>query len=276
MGLRTGGVRKAKVNIQGLPKNLMNVDLNQINAQIGQNAVLSGERSNSSINLTPNPIVQDFYPDDQVIRPDLIEGDDVPFIGNRTPGLGTPEFAPTPPTTKYASAATAKAYRDEQLRLQEVGAAADIASGVMKGLGGVINAQSKYSQTVNRNNFNIQLAEMQSLNIAADSAGRQLKEQTKGKSRGQDAQLSAVAQGQSASGDLALTAMSNEDVYAAENMMNIELNSMRQIFGLESQKRMFESNSRVAKINRDLEMAQAIVEGGTQVGMGIAGLPGRS
>jgi len=163
---------------------------------------------------------------------------------------------------------------EESKRLQTIGASADMAAGVMKAVGGVINANSKYSQTINRNNFNLQMAEIQSLQIASDTRSKMLKEQTKGVARGQNAQLAAVAQGQAAGGDLATTAMSNEEVYAAENMMALEINSMRQIFGIETQKRMIESSSRMAEISRDMEVTQAISGGAMDVGMGALQLPG--
>jgi len=157
--------------------------------------------------------------------------------------------------------------------LQKVGAQADIAAGVLKSIGGVINANSKYSQISNRNSFNIQMAEIQEMQVASDTQTRILREGTKGKARGQNAQLAAVAQGQSANGDLARTAMSNEDVYAAENQMAIEINSARQIFGLQTQERQLRSDTSMAEINRDLEMSQAIAGGALDIGMGFSRMP---
>ena len=210
----------------------------------------------------------------EILQQDTInlEGDLTPRP-SRSPGLSTPEYAAdiTGPTNKFD---TSSPYEKEKIRLQKVGAQAEIASGVIKTLGGVINAQSKYSQTVSKNNFNIQMAQIQADNVVADVHAKMLKEQTKGISRGQSAQLAAVAQGQSAGGDLAQTAMSNEAVYAAENMMNMEINSMRQVFGLESQQRQLESSSRIAGINKDLEMSQAIAGGALDIGLGYAQLPG--
>ena len=132
-------------------------------------------------------------------------------------------------------------YTDE-LAQRKAGAALDATAGVLKAIGGVINANSKYSSVISQNNFNIQQAQTQALQLASVTHSRMLKEQTNGKARGQDALIAAVAQGQSAGGDLAQTAVSNEDVYAAENMMNLEINSMRQVFGLESQQRQLQAS----------------------------------
>lgn len=149
----------------------------------------------------------------------------------------------------------------QEAKDRKTAAAFEATAGVVKAIGGVMNANSKYSSIIGQNNFNIQQSKNQALMVAADTKRQMLKEQTKGKARGQEALIAAVAQGQAAGGDLAQTAISNEDVYAAENMMAMEINAMRQIFGLETQQRQIESSGRMAEINRDLEEAQAIAGG---------------
>lgn len=158
-------------------------------------------------------------------------------------------------------AAGQKAEAEQIAMDRKTGAALEATAGVIRAIGGVINANSKYSSVIGQNNFDIQQSKNQALMVASDVHRQILKEQTKGKSRGQEALIAAVAQGQAASGDLAQTAISNEDVYAAENMMAMEINSMRQVFGLETQQRQLEASSRIAEINRDLEVAQAVAGG---------------
>lgn len=160
----------------------------------------------------------------------------------------------------------------ESRRLEKGAAAARATSGILKATGAVINANAKYEQTAANNAFAIQQAQQQSLAVASQAHYKMLKEETKGKARGQSAMISAVAQGQAAGGDLAKTAISNEDVYAAEQSMILEINAMRQVFGLETQQRQLEHDTRMADINRDSEISQAIIGGFADVGMAGAGV----
>lgn len=170
-------------------------------------------------------------------------------------------------TEQYATVIP-DANRDKDLSNEIAGV--KTAGSLVSAAGGIINANSKYSQITSQNNFNIHMAEIQAEQVQSSSKFNQLREQTKGESRANQSRLSAVAQGQSARGDLANTAASNEDVYAAQNMMNMEINSMRQIFGLQSKVRMMQSENAAAEINRDAEMAHAIIGGVTGVATAYA------
>jgi len=282
MATNTSGVRKVKLRgpIQGPSSSLQNVDLNQLNAQIGQGATADESYYGRTGNLTPRPLQEEVYQNPSLSNAPMDLSGDLAFRGSRKPGISTPEFdperGPTGPTEGVSTVAANKQYladSAEAKRLQKAGASADIAAGVIKAVGGVINAYAAYSATVDRNNFNIQMAEQQAMNVTSSSRAAMLREQTKGKSRAGNAQLAAVARGQAAGGDLAQTAMSNEEVYAAENMMNMEINAMRQNFGIESQIRQIQSSSNIAEINRDLAVSQAIIGGGMQIAGGAASMP---
>lgn len=160
---------------------------------------------------------------------------------------------------------------DKQKAKNEQMAYAGAAISVIKATGGVINANSKYAQTVNQNNFNIQQAELETMRMESDAQRQMLQEQTKGEAKGDRALLSAIARGQSAGGDLAQRAVKTQSVIAAQNRMVIEINSMRQIFNMQSQIRMLESENNMAKINRDLEVSQAITSGVMGAGMSMMG-----
>jgi hypothetical protein len=135
------------------------------------------------------------------------------------------------------------------------------ASSLITAAGGVINAQSKYRQAVDQNNYNIELANNQIKEVMSDAARLKLRTQTKGVEAGNDALLAAIAQGQAVNSDMANKAVTNELMYAAQNMMNIEINSIRSVYNIQSQINSLNSASRIAGINRDLEQTQAIFEG---------------
>lgn len=135
------------------------------------------------------------------------------------------------------------------------------AGAILKATGGIINAQSKYKQITNQNTFNMHMAEIQEAQVMSSSAFAQLREQTKGKARAGSARIAAVGQGQDANGDLANTASSAEEVYAAQNMMNMQINTMRQIFGIQSQERMYQYQNQLAKISRDEEIFHSVLSG---------------
>lgn len=152
--------------------------------------------------------------------------------------------------------------KDEEFKkMQNKTAGIKTASALITAAGGVINAQSKYNQSTNQNNYNIELANNQIKEVMSDAARLKLRTQTKGVEAGNDALLAAIAQGQSVQGDMANKAVANELMFAAQNMMNIEINSIRSVFNIESQINSLNSASNVAGINRDLERNQAIFEG---------------
>jgi len=140
---------------------------------------------------------------------------------------------------------------------------ARMGAAALKTAGGVINAVSAHTNYVNANSMKIYQAQLQQNYIKADAARAILREGTKATDRKGQALISAVAQGQSASGDLAQTAMSNEDVYAAQNAMNIEINAMRAIYGQQAEILNIESNNRLSKINRNASIANSIIGGAT-------------
>lgn len=174
---------------------------------------------------------------------------------------------PEAPIVKTDTGEAVRKGLEESRRIEKGAAAARATAAILRATGSVINANAKYQQTAANNAFAIQQAQQQALVVASQAQYKMLREQTKGKARGQSAMISAVAQGQAAGGDIAQTAISNEDVYAAEQSMMIEINAMRQVFGLETQQRVLESDIRMAEINRDLEVSQAIVGGVADVGM---------
>lgn len=131
--------------------------------------------------------------------------------------------------------------------------------GAMEAIGGIINAQATFNQFDSQTRLGIQLAQEQARQIHSNAQFDSLREQTKGQSRGDRARLAAAAQGQSARGDLANTMASNEEVASAQNMMIIELNAMRQVFGIEKKISMAESNVRIAKTNRDTQMVNSVL-----------------
>lgn len=139
-------------------------------------------------------------------------------------------------------------------------------------IGGIINAQAKYTNYVSSNNMKIYQAQLQQNYIRAEAARASLRQGNLAADRKGQALLNAVAQGQSATGDLAQTAMSNEDVYAAQNVMNIEINAMRSIYGMEREIATLNSNSRLARLERNQSIANSIMGGATSAASAMAGV----
>lgn len=191
---------------------------------------------------------------------------------SRTPGLSTPEYVKEPASPLDLIAADVKSMNAREEKLLKMKAGLSISSGVVEAVGGYINAEAKYQNKKFENDTNIQLAQEQAHNVVAESKFKMLREQTKGSARAGSAKLAAVAQGQSASGDMALTSASNEEIFAAQNMMNIEVNAMREVFNLESQQRRYESSTRMAEINADREKADSIISGLGKIGVGYYNL----
>jgi len=141
----------------------------------------------------------------------------------------------------------------------------------IEAIGGVINASVKHANFVSENNMKIYQAQQQENFVRADAARAILREGNKATERKGQALISAIAQGQSASGDLAQTAMSNEDVFAAQQAMNIEINSMRAIYGLQSEQINMQTNNRLSRINRNASIAQSIIGGVSKAAVGYYG-----
>ncbi|HET8686482.1 MAG TPA: hypothetical protein VFM18_07435 [Methanosarcina sp.] len=282
----TSGVRSGWDDPALTDANGTSYSYNQLNSLIGQGAYTpGGERTgthidpldpqslNQDVNLFPRDwssgtidprAVQQEYPINNTVNPDAMD-----LEGTLKGPQGTYK-GPTDPMQQFTNAYLDNSQQDAERNNRIMYARG--ASALLKMTGGIINANSKYSQITSQNNFNIHMAEIQALNVASTSASAQLKEQTKGQSRAGDARLAAVAQGQSANGDLANTQASNEEVYAAQNAMNIQINSMRTIFGIQSQERQLQYSNQIAGINRDLEISHAIVSAGSEIAQGAAGM----
>lgn len=212
----------------------------------------------------------------QAIKDDVIQSDPIDLEGDlHTQAVQTPAAAPqqvvipdvvvppkpsAPLKTDYINPDFKKYTDDKAARTNKINALRAGAA-LLKATGGIINAESKYAQTKSQNNFNIQMADQQIMQVASEAKFAALREDVKGKGRANDALISAVGQGQSASGDFANKAVSSEEVYAAQNMMAIEINSMRKVFGIQSQIRQLQTNNEIAKQNRNTEMADSVLQG---------------
>lgn len=252
MGLRTSGVKKVK--IYGPPKSLMNPTAEQLMME--------------DINIEAN---QRPYSRGQVSTPNLAIND-----SNRLSGISVPtpqEEREIKNTESLANISQQITQTNEQaLKDRKLSVAAGMGAGALKAIGGVLNANARYSSIVGENNFNYQMAETEALRVASDLQTQLLREQTKGKYRGQEALLAAVAQGQSPTGDLATRAVNAEDVYAAENMMIQEINAAREIFGIESQQRRYLAENAQAETQRDFDVFNSVLGGVADIGMAGIGL----
>lgn len=178
---------------------------------------------------------------------------------NPIPQTVAPIPGPTEQTERFASGVktTTDSVLTDSERVGYRGAAA-----ALRASGGVVNAISKYQQTVDRNTFNIQMAEIQTLQVVSETQRDILREQTKGKARSGQALISSIAQGQGVTSDYTQRAINAEDVYTAQNMMMLEINGARAAYNLEQQQIALRSENRTAAINRDLEIMNSIVSAG--------------
>lgn len=264
MGLRTSGVSTSASRSRRIP----GAQLTKSDFQSGRTTPYTSKASlfdypndptapfeqSISFNEDPNDVIN-------------VEGE-IPRTPSRIPGLSTPEIAveqPKPVANVDVSTADAvKELRKANERIEQANKAG-LGLAVLRTGTELINAQYKYVSTVNQNQANIMQAYQTIGEVESAGATAQLKEQTKGQVRGGQARLSAVARGQDAYGDIANTAASNEEVYAAQNRLNIQLNTMRQAFGLETQVRQLELDSQLAERERNMQMASALGQGAISI-----------
>lgn len=251
MGLRTSGVKKVK--IYGPPKSLMNPPADQM---------IHSPEIDIVGRLAP-------YAKGEISTPNIAINDQ-----NRSPiPLSPQEQREIKNTESLSNISQQITQTNEQaLKDRKLSVAAGMGAGALKAIGGVLNANARYSSIVGENNFNYQMAETEALRVASDLQTQLLREQTKGKYRGQEALLAAVAQGQSPTGDLATRAVNAEDVYAAENMMIQEINAAREIFGIESQQRRYLAENAQAETQRDSDVFNSVLGGVADIGMAGIGL----
>ncbi len=198
-----------------------------------------------------------------------IEGTFSPGNISRSPGLGDPTFAeasrspgilgdpqvennPNPNMQKEKDT-LAKAAKDLENTKN-----ARVALQYLKDGSDMVNAYYKYQSVKVDNNANILAANKALMELESDAAYAKLREQTKGQSRASNAMMSAVARGQSASGDIAATSANIEEVYALQQMALIDVNAMRQAIGLENQIIQLGTSTTMARYQRNASMASSL------------------
>ena len=266
MGLRgsrtfavRGGSRSPAVSNEELFNN--NIDIGGLVSFPG------GEYSNTSRGLYPraSEVPSESYP-----QPDI----DItaPYVDETIGTISTlpPTGAPKPDAVDLDLDGVDSSYPKDPEATNNARNARMGAAGI-EAIGGVINASVKHANFVSENNMKIYQAQQQENFVRADAARAILREGNKATDRKGQALISAIAQGQSASGDLAQTAMSNEDVFAAQQAMNIEINSMRAIYGLQSEQINMQTNNRLSRINRNASIAQSIIGGVSKAAVGYYG-----
>lgn len=126
---------------------------------------------------------------------------------------------------------------------------------------GILNAQIEFSQIESKGKTNIMLANAQfneSLNIGRQQA---LRAETQGFARGEQAVLSAVAQGQDASGGIAQSAQLAEETLGILNAAQIENNAIRQAYGFKQEAALTQHDINLAEINRNAQIATSALSG---------------
>lgn len=126
---------------------------------------------------------------------------------------------------------------------------------------GILNAQFEFSQIESRGKTNIMLANAQfneSLSIGRQQAARA---ETQGFARGEQAVLSAVAQGQEAGGGIAQSAQLAEEVMGVLNAAQIETNAIRQAYGFKQEAALTQHEINLAEINRNAQIATSALSG---------------
>jgi len=267
MGLR--GSRTFAVRGGSRTPAVSNVELYNNNIDIG--GVVSfpgGEYSNTSRGL---------YPRQNTLEPEAFQNEALDIegeYGDQT--IGTINRISEPPPTGANKPDAVSLDLDETVYPKDPEATnnarnARMGAAAVEAIGGVINASTKHTNFVSENNMKIYQAQLQQNYVRADAARAILREGNKAADRKGQALISAVAQGQSPTGDLAQTAISNEEVYAAQNAMNIEINAMRSIYGLQSEVINMETNNRLSRINRNASIAQSIIGGASKAAVGYYG-----
>jgi len=153
----------------------------------------------------------------------------------------------------------------------ELTKARQISAGIggVNALLGIMNAFVEYDMIKERAKTNIQLAHQQAYESIALGKEVAFKEESKGISRGKQALLSAVAQGQEVSGEFAQNLQKQEELFGVYSAMQVEVNALRQAYGHEAEATIYESDIRRAKIERDNAIFNNIIQGGASVAAGL-------
>ena len=131
----------------------------------------------------------------------------------------------------------------------------------------LVGSWFKHEAIVNQNNYNILQANRQIFQVQSQAGFAKLREQTKAKMNQESAKLSAVARGQSSSGDVAGVMEGNEEMMLAQNLMNIEVSEARAILGLKQDMIQYGLSNKLSKYQRNMDMANTAIMGGFQLMM---------
>ena len=225
---------------------------------IAKNEAINIDGSYAPSLKAPSMIADDVAPASSLLNNLALAARDDGFVGPPKPGAsGNPDSSdfvgpPKPEGLEDKLKADQKASdlkktRDAKVALQFLKDGIDI-----------VNSYYKYNSIKIDNNANILQANKALMELQSDAAYAKLREQTKGKSRGDSAKMSAVARGQSSSGDNAQVASNAEDVYALQQMAMIDVNAMRQAIGLDNQIVQLETSTKMARARRNTEMAGSV------------------
>lgn len=178
---------------------------------------------------------------------------------SRAPGIGAIEQVENNPT---ANMELEKRNLDKRMEELEKTQSARTALTFLKDGTNIVNSYYKYQSIKADNQANIMQANKALMELESDAAFAKLRQQTQGESRGKTARMSAVARGQSSTGDVALSAVSNEEIYAIQQMALIDVNAMRQAIGLENQITQLETSTIMARAQRNTDIANSIASMG--------------
>lgn len=131
----------------------------------------------------------------------------------------------------------------------------------------LVGSWFKHEAIVNQNNYNILQANRQIFQVQSQAGFAKLREQTKAKMNQEAAKLSAVARGQSTTGDVAGVMEGNEEIALAQNLMNIEVSEARAVLGLKQDMIQYGLNNKLSKYQRNMDMANTAIMGGFQLMM---------
>jgi len=112
-----------------------------------------------------------------------------------------------------------------------------------------------------RARFNIDLANRQFSEALSSGKRDALRESSKGFAKGEQALLSAVAQGQRAGGGVATSLQKAEETIGILNAALIETNAIRQAYGFKSKASLIQHDLDIAEINRDNQIAGSVLSG---------------
>lgn len=131
----------------------------------------------------------------------------------------------------------------------------------------LVGSWFKHEAIVNQNNYNILQANREIFQVQSQAGFAKLREQTKAKMNQDAARMSAIARGQSSTGDVAGVAEGNEEMILAQNLMNIEVSEARAVLGLKQDIIQYELGNKLSKYQRNMDMANTALVGGFQLMM---------